>query len=167
MTHDGIVFDRCVRVIEYAARINNVAEACRVFGISGKTYYEWVQKAEQYGLSRCCPRNAGRPHQPNAVRRSAWRAMCVRGSRLVRFLDGAGQSRDGGEERPRRGPQRPTLELARARRIRGSAGCRDGAVAGASGPVSLAGFLQSAISRPLFSAKTPNRRLDPPRQPRR
>ena len=67
MTHDDIVYDRRVRVIEYAARINNVSEACRVFGISRKTYYEWVNRAEQYGLSALLPRERRRPHMPNAM----------------------------------------------------------------------------------------------------
>ena len=67
MTHEDIVYDRRVRVIEYAARINNVSEACRVFGISRKTYYEWVNKAEQYGMSALLPRERRRPHMPNAM----------------------------------------------------------------------------------------------------
>ena len=67
MTHEDIVYDRRVRVIEYAARINNVAEACRVFGVSRKSYYEWVGKAEQYGLSALLPKQRRRPHQPNVM----------------------------------------------------------------------------------------------------
>lgn len=67
MTHEDIVYDRRVRVIEYAARINNVSEACRVFGVSRKTYYEWIKKAEQYGLSALLPRERRRPHQPNEM----------------------------------------------------------------------------------------------------
>lgn len=67
MTHEDIVYDRRVRLIEYAARINNVAEACRVFGVSRKTYYEWVNKAEQYGLSALLPKDRRTPHQPNAM----------------------------------------------------------------------------------------------------
>jgi transposase InsO family protein len=67
VTHEDIVYDRRVRVIEYAARINNVSEACRVFGVSRKAYYEWVNKAEQYGLSALLPRERRRPHQPNAM----------------------------------------------------------------------------------------------------
>lgn len=67
MTHEDIVYDRRVRVIEYAARINNVSEACRVFGISRKTYYEWINKAEQYGLSALLPRERRKPHMPNAM----------------------------------------------------------------------------------------------------
>jgi transposase InsO family protein len=67
VTHEDIVYDRRVRLIEYAARIGNVAEACRVFGISRKSYYEWLKKAEQYGLSALLPRERRRPHQPNAM----------------------------------------------------------------------------------------------------
>lgn len=67
MTHEDIVYDRRVRLIEYAAKINNVAEACRVFGVSRKTYYEWIKRAEQYGLSALLPRERRKPHQPNAM----------------------------------------------------------------------------------------------------
>ena len=67
MTHEDIVYDRRVRLIEHAARINNVSEACRVFGVSRKTYYEWIKKAEQYGLSALLPRERRKPHQPNAM----------------------------------------------------------------------------------------------------
>lgn len=67
MTHEDIVYDRRVRLIEYAARIGNVAEACRVFGVSRKTYYEWINKAEAYGLSALLPKERRRPHQPNAM----------------------------------------------------------------------------------------------------
>lgn len=67
MTHEDIVYDRRVRLIEHAAKINNVAEACRVFGVSRKTYYEWVRKAEKYGLSALLPKERREPHQPNAM----------------------------------------------------------------------------------------------------
>ena len=67
MTHEDIVYDRRVRLIEHAARIGNVAEACRVFGVSRKTYYEWVNKAQAYGLSALLPRERRQPHQPNAM----------------------------------------------------------------------------------------------------
>ena len=56
MTHEDIAYDRRVRLIEHAAKIGNVAEACRVFGVSRKSYYEWVNKAEAYGLSALLPR---------------------------------------------------------------------------------------------------------------
>ena len=67
MTHEDIVYDRRVRLIEHAARINNVSEACRVFGVSRKSYYEWIATAEQYGLSALLPRERRRPHQPNEM----------------------------------------------------------------------------------------------------
>lgn len=67
MTHEDIVYDRRVRLIEYAAKIGNVAEACRVFGVSRKTYYEWIKKAENYGLSALLPKERRKPHQPNAM----------------------------------------------------------------------------------------------------
>ena len=67
MTHEDIVYDRRVRLIEYAAKIGNVAEACRVFGVSRKTYYQWIGKAEKYGLSALVPKGRRRPHQPNAM----------------------------------------------------------------------------------------------------
>jgi transposase-like protein len=65
--HEDIVYDRRVRLIEHAARIRNVSEACRVFGVSRKTYHEWIKKAEQYGLSALLPRERRRPHQPKAM----------------------------------------------------------------------------------------------------
>jgi hypothetical protein len=58
VTHEDIVYDRRVRLIEYAARIGNVAEACRVFGVSRKTDYEWVSTAEAYGLSALLPNHS-------------------------------------------------------------------------------------------------------------
>ena len=67
MTHEDIVYDRRVRLIEHAAKIGNVAEACRVFGVSRNTYYEWIKKAEQYGLSALLPKERRKPHQPNAM----------------------------------------------------------------------------------------------------
>ena len=67
MTHEDIVYDRRVRVIEHAAKIGNISEACRVFGVSRKTYYQWIAKAEQYGLSALLPRERRTPHQSGPV----------------------------------------------------------------------------------------------------
>lgn len=67
MTHEDIVYDRRVRLIEHAAKIGNVAEACRVFGVSRNTYYDWINKAEKYGLSALLPKERRKPHQPNAM----------------------------------------------------------------------------------------------------
>jgi transposase InsO family protein len=67
VTHKDIVYDRRIRLIGYAAKIGNVAEACRVFGVSRNTYYDWVNKAEKYGLSALLPKDRRKPHQPNAM----------------------------------------------------------------------------------------------------
>ncbi len=56
MTHEDTVYDRRVRLIEHAAKIDNIAEACRAFGVSRKTYYDWTSKAEKYGLSALLPK---------------------------------------------------------------------------------------------------------------
>jgi hypothetical protein len=54
-------------LIEHAAKIGNVAEACRVFGGSRKSFYEWLKKAEVYGLSALLPRERRKPCQPNSM----------------------------------------------------------------------------------------------------
>ena len=67
MTHEDIVYDRRVRVIEYAAKCGNVTHACQVFGISRKTYYQWLKAASAYGTSALLPKDRRAPHQPNAM----------------------------------------------------------------------------------------------------
>jgi len=67
VTHEDIVYDRRVRLIGYAAKIGNVAEACRVFGVSRKTCYQWLARAERYGLSALLPKERRSPHQPIAM----------------------------------------------------------------------------------------------------
>jgi len=37
------------------------------FGVSRNTYYEWINKAELYGLSALLPKERCKPHQPNAM----------------------------------------------------------------------------------------------------
>lgn len=67
MTYEDIVYDRRVRVINHAAKIGNVAEACRVFGVSRKTYYQWLKAASTYGTSALLPKDRRAPHQPNRM----------------------------------------------------------------------------------------------------
>src|SRR2546423_10168728 len=50
VTRDEIIYHRRARVLEHAAKTGNVAETCRTFGVSRKTFYEWRNVAEQYGL---------------------------------------------------------------------------------------------------------------------
>ena len=40
-----------VRLIEYAAKIG-VSEACESFGVSRKTYYEWIEGARRTACRR-------------------------------------------------------------------------------------------------------------------
>jgi transposase InsO family protein len=67
VTRDEIIYQRRVRVLDYAAEIGNVAETCRVFGISRKTFYEWRNVAERYGLEALMPKSRRRPQLPNAT----------------------------------------------------------------------------------------------------
>ena len=67
MTHEDIVYDRRVRLIEYAAMCGNVAHACRVFGVSRTTYYRWLKAASAYGTSALLPKDRRRPRQPNQM----------------------------------------------------------------------------------------------------
>ncbi|MCX9191454.1 transcription antitermination regulator [Carbonactinospora thermoautotrophica] len=50
MTAEDIIYQRRVRLLEYAAQVG-VSAACRAFGISRTTYYRWEARARRYGLS--------------------------------------------------------------------------------------------------------------------
>ena len=67
MTHDEIIYQRRVRVLDHAAASGNVAETCRIFGISRKTFYVWRNVAERYGLEALMPKARRRPQLPNAT----------------------------------------------------------------------------------------------------
>lgn len=67
MTHDEIIYQRRVRVLEHAAETGNVALTCRTFGISRKTFYEWRTVAERYGLEALMPKARRRPQLANAT----------------------------------------------------------------------------------------------------
>jgi transposase len=67
VTHDEIIYQRRVRVLEHATETGNVALTCRTFGISRKTFYEWRQVAERYGLEALMPKARRRPQLPNAT----------------------------------------------------------------------------------------------------
>jgi len=64
VSHEDIVYDRRKRLIQCAAKIGNVAEACRVFGVSRKTYCEWLGGVERYGLSALLPEGGGHRTRP-------------------------------------------------------------------------------------------------------
>lgn len=67
MTLTEIIYQRRVRVLEHAAETDNVAETCRVFGISRKTFYQWKSLAERYGLEALVPKARRSPQMPNAT----------------------------------------------------------------------------------------------------
>lgn len=155
MTHEDIVYDRRVRLIEHAARINNVSEACRVFGVSRKTYYEWIKKAEQYGLSALLPRERRRPHQPNemtsgevAVSLSEAIARPTLGPKsLLRHLE-------------KRGVERSAWGVAKVLRRHSLGTARQRVIALASLTATETGQLTEAASRaPSGSASTPPTRV--------
>jgi len=55
VTATAIIYRRRVRVLEHAAGMGNVAEICRTFGVSRKTFYEWKNLAAGYGLEVLVP----------------------------------------------------------------------------------------------------------------
>jgi transposase InsO family protein len=67
VTRDEIIYQRRVRVLEHAGETGNVAHTCRTFGISRKTFYEWRNVAERYGLEALMPKARRRPQLPNAT----------------------------------------------------------------------------------------------------
>jgi len=67
VTPTEIIYRRRVRVLEHAAEGGNVAETCRVFGVSRKTFYEWRGLAERYGLEALVPKGRRSPQMPNAT----------------------------------------------------------------------------------------------------
>ena len=67
VTRDEIIYHRRVRLLEHASETGNVAEACRVFGVSRTRYYEWAAVAARYGPEALMPRARRRPQLPNAT----------------------------------------------------------------------------------------------------
>lgn len=67
MTRDQIIYQRRLRVLAHAAETGNVAETCRVFGVSRTRFYEWRSVAERYGVEALMPKTRRRPQLPNAT----------------------------------------------------------------------------------------------------
>jgi transposase InsO family protein len=67
VTPAQIIYQRRVAVLEHAQRTGNVAETCRVFGISRTRYYEWKNRAERYGLEALVPKARRAPQMPDAT----------------------------------------------------------------------------------------------------
>jgi len=57
MTRDQRELHRKKRVLEYAKRIGNINKACRYFGVSRSSFYEWRDRHRELGdegLKRSC-----------------------------------------------------------------------------------------------------------------
>ena len=67
MTPAEIIYQRRIAVLDHAQRTSNVAEACRVFGISRTRYYEWKNVADRYGLDALVPKARRSPQMPEAT----------------------------------------------------------------------------------------------------
>ena len=67
MTPTDIIYQRRVRVLDHARQTGNVAQTCRTFGISRKTFYEWRDRAERYGLEALVPKARRAPQMPSAT----------------------------------------------------------------------------------------------------
>jgi len=65
VTVDDVIYQRRVRVLTLAAELGNVSEACRLIGVSRKSFYQWKKLADCYGLEALRPRERRRPRQPN------------------------------------------------------------------------------------------------------
>jgi transposase InsO family protein len=64
-TSAEIIYQRRVRLLDRAAGLGNISEACRQAGVSRTRYYEWKHLAENYGLEALWPKHRRRPAQPN------------------------------------------------------------------------------------------------------
>jgi transposase InsO family protein len=67
VTPAEIIYHRRVRVLEHAKETGNVSATCRTFGVSRKTFYEWRNVAERYGLDALMPKERRAPQMPNAT----------------------------------------------------------------------------------------------------
>ena len=67
MTPDQIIYQRRLRVLAHAEQTGNVAETCRVFGVSRTRFYEWRSMAERYGVEALMPKARRRPQLANAT----------------------------------------------------------------------------------------------------
>jgi transposase InsO family protein len=67
VTPAEIIYQRRIAVLEHAAKTGNVAETCRVFGISRTRYYQWKGVADRYGLDALVPKARRRPQMPEAT----------------------------------------------------------------------------------------------------
>lgn len=54
-----------LRIIEYAQEHNNIAKACRHYGVSRQNFYKWKKRYEEFGVSGLCDRSKKPNSHPN------------------------------------------------------------------------------------------------------
>ena len=59
----SVSFDRRRRVLTLAKELGNVSEACRVVGVSRRSYYEWKRIADEHGIEALRPKREVRRSQ--------------------------------------------------------------------------------------------------------
>lgn len=89
MTVDDVIYQRRARVLSLAAELGNVAEACRLVGVSRKSFYQWRRAAAAYGLEALRPRDRRRPRQPNET--PMWQVDIILAEAISRPSLGAAQ----------------------------------------------------------------------------
>ena len=89
MTVDDVIYQRRVRVLTLAVELGNVSEACRLVGVSRKSFYQWRQVADAYGLEALRPRKRRRPRQPNET--PMWQVDIILAEAISRPSLGAAQ----------------------------------------------------------------------------
>jgi transposase InsO family protein len=67
MTDAEAIYRFRVTVLEHAERSGNVAETCRLFKVSRKSFYKWRDRAARYGLAALMPKGRRAPQMPNAT----------------------------------------------------------------------------------------------------
>ena len=54
-------------MLAHAVESGNIAETCRVFGVSTKTFHKWRTVAAKYGLEALWPKKKRSPMMPNTT----------------------------------------------------------------------------------------------------
>jgi len=89
VTATDVIYQRRVAAIVYAAEIDNVSEAARVFGVARQTLSEWIGLARRYGISALVPKGRRRPQQPNEM--ATWEIEAILAEAVARPTLGAGR----------------------------------------------------------------------------
>ena len=59
----SVSFDRRRRVLTLAKELGNISEACRIVGVSRRSYYEWKRIADEHGIEALRPKREVRRSQ--------------------------------------------------------------------------------------------------------